>query len=72
VILKLAFSVGLMGNATNESETTRTSTTSKAIVRRLGILMRDCGICSAVTSIPANYKIISDTCNALKTAFLIF
>ena len=61
MILKLALSVGLRGNATKENKTTRTSTTSKAIVRGLGILMRGCDICSAFTSIPANYKIISDT-----------
>ena len=61
MILKLAFSVGLMGNATNENKTTRTSTTSIAVVRRLDILTRGCDICSAFTGIAASYKIINDT-----------
>ena len=59
MILKLAFSVGLRGNATNEKEATRTSTTSIAIVRRLDILTRGRDICSAFTSIAASYKIIN-------------
>ena len=59
MILKLAFSVGVRGNATNEKEATRTSTTSIAIVRRLDILMRGRDICSAFTGIAASYKIIN-------------
>jgi len=69
VILKLALSVGLRGNATNENKAAIASTTSKAIVRRLGILMRGCDIFSAFTSIRVNYKILNDSFSALRIAF---
>jgi len=71
VILKLALSVGLRGNATKENKTTRTSTASKASVRRLGILTRCCDICSAFACNRADYKIINDIYSVLKIAFLV-
>ena len=72
MILKLALSVGLRGNAAKENKITRTSTPSRATARKLGILMCRRDICGAFASIQANYKIINDTYSVLKIAFLIF